>query len=75
MREYVKEIFNPCAGSDHWSACEILELPLKDPMFYVQQQCINEKKMQFLSSTKDGSTVIEAIYASGIINRYTFSPL
>jgi len=75
MKEYeiVKEVYNSCAGDNYRAACEFSEMELDDPLHYVQALYINEKGMEYHISDKDGSTVIEALYASGIKHRYTFT--
>jgi len=75
MKEYeiMKEIFNGCAGENYRAGCEITELELTDPMSYVKDQYKLEKDMEYVTSEKNGSLVIEASHPCGIKHRYTFS--
>ena len=77
MKEYeiMKEIFNGCAGENYRAGCDITELELADPMSYVQEQYKLEHGMQYVTSEKNGSLVIEASHPCGIKHRYTFSEI
>ena len=72
--EIVRETFNACAGENYRESCTITEAELDDPMAYVKEQYALEPGMTYTASDKDGSTVVDAFYPSGIHHRYTFTP-
>lgn len=74
--EVVKEVFNPCGGDKRPDNREIMELRLRDPADYVQQQYMQERSVEFLAlEREDGSPVIEALLEGGRKHRYTFNEL
>ena len=58
--EVIREEFVPCTGDQRPNTREILELRLEDPARYVQEQYMRERSVEFLSTKRDGSSVIEA---------------
>ena len=64
--EVIKEVFNPCGGT---------QLQLDNPALYVQDQYRHERSIEFLATEHNGSTVIEALLEGGRKHRYTFSEL
>ena len=71
--EIVRETFNACAGERYRESCTITEAEVADPMAYVKEQYALEPDMTYNVTDKAGSTVIEALYPSGIRHRYTFT--
>lgn len=68
--EVIKEEYVPCTGN---MRREILELRLENPAMYVQEQYRKERSVEFLTSSLDGSPVIEALLEGGRKHRYIFS--
>ena len=73
--EVIREEFVPCTGDQRPNTREILELRLEDPARYVQEQYLRERSGEFLSTKRDGSSVIEALLEGGRKHRYTFCEL
>lgn len=73
--EVIKEVFQPCSGKQLPDGCEIREMRLEDPARYVQEQYMQERSVEFLSRSQNGSEVIEALLEGGRKHRYTFSEL
>ena len=51
------------------------ELRLEDPALYVQDQYRRERTVEFLTASRDGCPVIEAVLEGGRKHRYTFCEL
>lgn len=77
MKEYevIREEFVPCTGDQRPNTCEILALKLEDPSMYVQEQYMRERSVEFLSTERNGSPVIEALLEGGRKHRYTFTEI
>ena len=73
--EVIREEFVTCTGDQRPNTREILELRLEDPARYVQEQYMRERSVEFLSTKRDGSSVIEALLEGGRKHRYTFCEL
>ena len=73
--EVIKEVFQPCSGKQLPDGCEIWEMRLEDPARYVQEQYMQERSVEFLSRSQNGSEVIEALLEGGRNHRYTFIEL
>lgn len=73
--EVIKEVFNPCGGTQLPDNSEITEMQLDNPAMYVQEQYKRERSVEFLATEHDGSTVIEALLEGGRKHRYTFCEL
>ena len=61
----------PMPGRHHTS----LALELEDPSMYVQEQYMRERSVEFLSTERNGSPVIEALLEGGRKHRYTFTEI
>lgn len=72
--EVIKEVFNPCGGTQLPDNSEITEMQLENPAMYVQELYKKERSVEFLATERDGSTVIEALLEGGRKYRYTFTP-
>ena len=73
--EVIKEEYVPCTGDLLPDRREILELQLENPAMYVQDLYRRERSVEFLSTKRDGSSVIEALLEGGRKHRYTFCEL
>ena len=73
--EVIKEIFNPCGGTQLPDNSEITEMQLDNPALYVQDQYRHERSIEFLATEHNGRTVIESLLEGGRKHRYTFSEL
>ena len=50
-------------------------MELEDPSMYVQEQYMRERSVEFLSTERNGSPVIEALLEGGRKHRYTFTEI
>ena len=73
--EVVREVLDPCGHEPQGKDREILELRLEDPAVYVQDQYRRERTVEFLTASRDGCPVIEAVLEGGRKHRYTFCEL